>query len=85
MKDDINMLSTSNLKTSWEIRRYFMFWVVLFSMAVIAYVLYSGADSRVAETSVDMAFVIIGTTLSSYVFGAAWEDINKIKAVREGL
>lgn len=63
----------------WRFRRRFMIVTVAFCKAVIVYVLVSDLESASAETAVNMAFLIIGTTVSSYVFGAAWEDINKHK------
>jgi len=33
----------------------------------------------VAEAAVTFAFITIGMTLGSYVFGAAWEDISKVR------
>lgn len=64
---------------TWRMRRRFMIVAVAFCMGVIAYVLARDLQSSSAETAVNMAFIIIGTTVSSYVFGAAWEDINKRK------
>ena len=64
---------------SWRLRRNFMFATAVFCAMVITYVLWEGLDTRVAETAVTMAFVILGSTVSSYVFGAAWEDINSHK------
>jgi len=60
----------------WRLRRRYMFATLVFSKLVVAYCLYRGLDSSVAETAVTMAFVIIGTTVSSYVFGAAWQDVR---------
>jgi len=61
---------------SWKIRRRFMFVIMAFCMGTIVYCLYAGEDTEVAQTAVSMAFLIIGTTVASYVFGAAWQDIN---------
>lgn len=52
---------------------------VIFCKLVIAYVLYNNMTSGSAETAISMAFFIIGSTVASYVFGAAWEDISKQK------
>lgn len=60
----------------WRIRRRYMSGTLVFSMLVIAFCLYRNLDSPVAETAVTMAFVIIGTTISSYVFGAVWQDVK---------
>ena len=68
---------------TWRKRRGFMFAVVVFCMAVIVFVLWTGAETSAAETAVSMAFVIIGTTVASYVFGATWEDIRGVDARAE--
>lgn len=60
----------------WAQRRRFMLATVGFCMATIGYCLWNGLESRVAETAVQMSFLIIGTTVSSYVFGAVWQDIS---------
>ena len=74
-------METENIEPSWTLRRYFMFWVILFCMIVVMVVLYKDMTSAPAETAVSMAFLIIGTTVSSYVFGAAYQDvsINKMR------
>jgi len=64
------------LPGNWKIRRRFMFVIIAFCMAVICYCLWHDTNTEVAQSAVSMAFVIIGTTVASYVFGAAWQDIN---------
>lgn len=64
---------------TWKKRRAFMLVTVAFCMAVIVFVLWRDMDTGAAETAVSMAFVIIGTTVASYVFGAAWEDIKNFQ------
>ena len=49
---------------------------VAFCMGVVVYVLGTGLDNESAQTAVNMSFVIIGTTVASYVFGATWETVN---------
>jgi hypothetical protein len=50
--------------------------IVGFCMAVIAYVLWSGNDTETARTAISSAFLTIGASLGSYVFGATWQHIN---------
>ena len=69
-------------KDTWRMRRRFMLATVAFCKGVIMYVLIRDLQSAVAETAVNMSYFIVGTTVSSYVFGAAWEDINKRKTKR---
>ena len=63
----------------WRIRRNFMFTVSAFCMVTIVHSLATGADTKVAETAVSMAFLCLTGIVSSYVFGAAWDDINARK------
>lgn len=58
-----------------------MFLVTTFCMAVIGYCLINDMDSRVAETAVMSAFLVIGGTVGSYVFGAAWQDISTTRTM----
>lgn len=69
------------VKDHWRMRRRFMIATVVFCKAVIGYVLYNDMTSGSAETAISMAFLIIGSTVASYVFGAAWEDVNKHKRI----
>ena len=64
---------------TWRKRRAFMFVTIAFCMSSVVYVLWRGLDTGAAETAVSMSFVIIGTTVASYVFGAAWEDIKNFE------
>lgn len=61
---------------NWSVRRRFMFIVSLFCAYCITYVMLKGQDSRVNETIVTWAFLCLGAIVGSYVFGAAWQDIN---------
>lgn len=61
---------------TWRYRRRFMITIIVFCMVTIGYILLQNLDSESAQTAVSMAFVILGTTVSSYVFGATWQDIN---------
>lgn len=64
---------------NWTIRRRFMFTVAGLCAWTIIYVLVSGKETGPAETAVEMAFwTLLGIT-GSYVFGAAWEDIHRLK------
>lgn len=72
MADQVRNTSTS----SWAIRRRFMFAVVAFCMATVAYVLWKDLDSSPADTAVNMSFLVIFGIVGSYVFGATWEDVS---------
>ena len=76
-------MAKAALKDTWKFRRAFMFATVAFCMGTVTFVLWFGLTTSAADTAVSMAFVILGTTVASYVFGAAWEDINALGAIRE--
>lgn len=61
-------------KDNWKYRRRFMVATVAFCMATVGYVLARDRDTEAAQNAVNMAFIIIGSTVSSYVFGAVWDD-----------
>ena len=58
---------------NWVVRRRFMITIIAFCMGVIVWTLLSDRADKLAETAMTMSFAIIGTTVGSYVFGAAWE------------
>lgn len=58
----------------WRERRRFMWIVIAFCMATIAWALFKDSDTAVMQSAVTMGFTIMGTTVGSYVFGAVWED-----------
>lgn len=64
---------------SWARRRRYLCAVTAFCMAVIAYVLWTKTDTRVAETAVSMAFLCLIGMVASYVFGAAWQDVSHMR------
>lgn len=66
-------------KSSWRIRRWFMFGVSAFCMWTVAYVLYKDLDSGPADTAVTMSFLTLLGIVGSYVFGATWEDVSLAK------
>lgn len=65
---------------NWSIRRRFMFAVSALCAYVILYILHNNVDTGPADTAMTMAFTTLISITASYVFGAAWEDINRIKA-----
>jgi hypothetical protein len=66
-------------KDHWKYRRLFMLWQMLFCNLVIVYVLFADKVTKIAEFSVDYSFLLMGTVILAYVFGATIEDISKLK------
>lgn len=72
-------VETTRSMDNWSVRRLFMLFQMVFCKVVIGYVLWYNLESRVAETAVDFAFVLMGTIILAYVFGATYEDISKAR------
>lgn len=62
------------LDPNWRMRRRVILTSLAFCAGVIVYVLAAGLDSRVAESAVNGAYLLMGAVIGSYVFGAVWED-----------
>lgn len=68
---------------SWKFRRLFMLWQMIFCKVVIGYILWTDKASQVAETAVDFSFVLMGVIILAYVFGATWDDMNKMNFIKK--
>lgn len=64
---------------SWRWRRLFLWVVAFFCGWVVSYCLVERLESRVAETAVMMALGTLAALTGSYVFGAVWDDRNKME------
>lgn len=73
------MSEPSAFPYTWTRRRNFMYAVSAFCGAVISYVLVMDMQGAVAETAVTFAFLGLISNVGSYVFGAAWQDINHMR------
>lgn len=62
---------------TWVVRRRIMMGVIGFCMGVIIWSLYSDRTDSIVDTALTMSFSIIGMTIGSYIFGAAWEKKKK--------
>lgn len=54
-----------------------MYAILVFSMTVVVLALYGKCESGAASTAIKMAFGAITVILSSYIFGATWDDKNR--------
>ena len=62
---------------SWKNRRRVIFGTLIFCASVIAFVLFKGEDTTIADTAITMAFITAGSVVGSYVFGATYQDVHK--------
>ena len=68
---------TDTPKTSWTVRRLFLFITSAFAMGCITIVLYKAMDTAAAETAVAMSFALLMSNVGAYVFGATWDNKGK--------
>jgi hypothetical protein len=64
-------------KPSWTVRRRIIFSTLLFCVLTVGYCLYKAEDLKIYETAITMSFILAGSTIGSYVFGAVWDDKRK--------
>ncbi|MGI9251272.1 MAG: hypothetical protein ACR2PR_08750 [Pseudohongiellaceae bacterium] len=62
---------------SWRYRRWAMAIICLFCAITIWITIIFLANNPLAGTIISMSFGIIGTTLTTYVFGAVWDNKRK--------
>ncbi|AJY44658.1 hypothetical protein [Martelella endophytica] len=69
----------SKLDANWTVRRTVVICTLIYCGLVIAYLAALGGDTRLNETIVNILGFVAMSTLGSYVFGATWDDRNKMK------
>lgn len=66
-------------RPTWENRRRTIFSTLFFCAGVILYLLLAGEDNKLNETIIQFAFITGAGVVGSYVFGAAWEDVTRLR------
>ena len=66
-------------RPTWENRRRTLFATLFFCAAIIVYIVGWGGDTRLNETVIQFAFITGGGVLGSYIFGATWEDVTRLR------
>lgn len=66
------------VKDMWKRRRMMMTSVIVFCMFTIFYCLYKDSDKRIYETAITSAFLLLGSTVVTYVTGAVVDDNKKL-------
>lgn len=69
----------NKLDPGWTIRRRVIVGTLIYCGVVFAYLAAFGDDTRLNETIVMTLGAVGGSTIGSYVFGAMWDDRNKMK------
>lgn len=65
----------------WKIRRRIVNLTLLFCAGAVAWLLGFGQDNELHRAIATGAFLLAGSTIASYVFGAAWDDNNVMKTL----
>jgi hypothetical protein len=69
----------NEFRPKWENRRRTIFATLLFCAALIVFITGWGADTKLNETIIQFAFITAGGVIGAYVFGAAWEDVTRLR------
>lgn len=64
-------------KDPWRYRRRWMAAYVLFNLAVIVWLLYTGNDTAIGQTFVTLSLPSTSLVVGTYIFGAAWLERKK--------
>lgn len=64
---------------SWRMRRRIIICTLIFCALEAGYITIFGTDTRLNETIVNAAYLLAGTVIGSYVFGAVMDDKNRFK------
>ena len=68
----------------WEVRRKIIIWSLIASLVALLFILVAPLyDRSLAELSLykeafTAILLLVGSLISSYVFGAAWDDKNRM-------
>lgn len=60
----------------WVIRRRIINLTLLFCASCVIYLMLKGDDTQLSQSIVNGAFLLAGSVIGSYIFGATWDDKN---------
>lgn len=67
------------IETSWIWRRTTVFGTLGFCAWAVGYLTIWGADTALAREIATSLILLAGTVIGSYVFGATWDDLNRMR------
>ncbi len=73
------MNDDTEYQPKWENRRRTLFATLSFCAAIIVWVVGFGDDTRINDTALQFAFITGGGVLGTYIFGAVWEDLGRLR------
>lgn len=68
-------------RPSWKNRRRVVIATLVFCAAVVGWLVVRGASTPLNETIANGLILLAGGVIGSYVFGAAWDDLNVMKNI----
>ena len=72
------------VETSWRYRRTAVYLALVWSFGVITHLAVFGADTALTRAIVDTLGWVVMFVLGSYVGGATWDDLNRMRHGRIG-
>lgn len=69
------------MRPSWKIRRRVIASTLAFCAATIGWLVIVGESTPLNETIANGLILLAGGVIGSYVFGAAWDDLNVMKTM----
>lgn len=67
------------VETSWRYRRAAVYLALVWSFWILTYLAIMGADTALSRAIVDMLGWVVMFVLGSYVGGATWDDLNRMR------
>ena len=68
------MDKNTNKTERWKIRRRIIYFTLLFCGLGIVYLIFNGDDTALNGTIANGLFLLAGSVIGSYIFGATWDD-----------
>lgn len=72
--------SKAMTKPSWTIRRRIIVAILSWGVGLVTYLAVYGRDIDLSQTIANGTLLLMASVIGSYVFGAAWDDKNVMKA-----
>lgn len=81
--DSESMAARNGQRPSWRVRRRIITATLLFCALEVGYLTLYGKDTKLHEAIVTGAFLLAGSVIGSYVFGAVWDDKKNNREARD--
>lgn len=71
-------------RPSWKNRRRVVIVTLLYCATVVGWLVLHGASTQLNESIANGLILLAGGVIGSYVFGAAWDDLNVMRNLGGG-